>query len=1052
MNLGELSVRRAVTTAMVYLCLAGFGLFSLSELPLNRLPEVDLPVIVIVTTYTGASPRDMETLVTEPIERAVSSVESVEQVNSVSRQGTSLVTIMFTWGTDMNAAEVQVRKNLELFASEFLPDEASKPLTFALDPSLAPVMFMAVDGPLDGHQLRTLARDQIQPYLGRVEGVAAAEVMGGLAREIQVRMRPRVMQSLDVSAPEIVDALRAANIVVPSGAVDDGTQALNLQPTGLFQNVEQIANTVVTARGGRTILVRDVAEVVDTFEEQTHVVTADGHLAVLLAVRKQSDANTVQVANNVRDALPGIEERLPEGTDIIPLFDESEAIVRAISNLGKVGLQAFLLTGLVLLLFLRSIRTSLIAVVAVPLSILVSFTAMQLMGVTLNLISMAGLALAIGMLVDNGIVVLEAAFQHIEKGKSPAEAAILGTKEMSMPLVASTLTTVVVFLPILLVEGIAGELFRDLILTISTTLLCSLIIALTLVPVMAAKLIGEDHEEGVAGRLRRATAFLDRIPDVYGRALDWALRRRARILASAFVLFVATMAAVPFLGQDFLPKADVSEIRVEVTAAPGTSIDQMRVLVTEVEEAVRETVPEAEVVTAEFGAGEGFSAIFGGSANMGALRLKLPNPADRDRSQQDIEAALVERFREIAGMDIRINAFSIGGANGDVQVKIFSEDIDALRNFGERLQDELGDVEGVLETRFSMIQGSPELSLEYDRDQMRILGLAPGAVAGAVSTFYQGEAATFFREDGDDYMGRVRAPREERRDLDTLRYLPIRRPAGDTIPLAAVASIEDRLGPTDIEHENQRRIASVSITAQGMDLGGLTRRIERRIDEVGVPEDVRVEIGGTAEDLRDAFFKLGMALLAALALVYMVLASQFESLLEPFVIMFTVPLAAVGVVLALVVTGTTLQVTALVGVILLAGVVVNNGIVLIDVIKRRRAEGEALHDAAIAAGRTRVRPILITALTTILGMVPLSLGYGDGAETWAPMARAVVGGMIVSTSLTLFVIPIVYVGIAGWAEKRRGGGRGGDGSKAPRGARDSRDLDGPKIVSATAAE
>ncbi len=324
-----------------------------------------------------------------------------------------------------------------------------------------------------------------------------------------------------------------------------------------------------------------------------------------------------------------------------------------------------------------------------------------------------------------------------------------------------------------------------------------------------------------------------------------------------------------------------------------------------------------------------------------------------------------------------------------------------------------------------MIQGSPELQLEYDRDRMRVLGLAPGSVAATVATFYQGEVATFFREEGEEYMVRVRAPRSERRDLDTLRYLPIQLPTGDTVPLAAVASIDDKLGPTDIEHENQRRLASVDITASGMDLGGLTRRIEKRIDEIGVPDDVYVEIGGTAEDLRDAFFKLAMALLAAIALVYMVLASQFESLLEPFVIMFTVPLAAVGVVLALVLTFTTLQVTALVGVILLAGVVVNNGIVLIDVIKNRRAEGMELHDAALLAGRTRVRPILITALTTILGMVPLSLGYGDGAETWAPMARAVVGGMIVSTSLTLFVIPIMYVGIAGWAERRRERKRGG---------------------------
>jgi HAE1 family hydrophobic/amphiphilic exporter-1 len=1018
-GLGGLSVRRGVTTAMAYLCLVGFGLYSLSELPLNRLPEVDLPVVAVVTTYTGASPHDMETLVTEPIERAVASVENVEKVRSTSRQGSSVIIIQFTWGTDMDAAEIEVRKNLELFAAEFLPDEATKPLTFAFDPSLAPVMFMAVDGPYDGHRLRTIATEQVQPYLGRVPGVAAAEVIGGLEREIQVRMRTRFMQALDITPPMLVDALRAANVVVPSGAVDDGTQSLNLQPTGLFRNVREIEETVVTMRGGRQILVRDVADVFDTFEEETHVVTADGAPAVLMAVRKQSDANTVQVARAVREELPDIEERLPEGVRLAPLFDESEAIVRSISNLGNTGGQAFVLTVIVLLVFLRSWRTSLIAAIAVPISILVSFTAMQVLDVTLNLISMAGLALAIGMLVDNGIVVLEAAFQHIEKGQSPADAAIAATREMSMPLIASTLTTVVVFLPILLVEGIAGELFRDLVLTIMVTLLVSLLVAVTLVPLMASKLVGKDHHSTFAAALRRVTGFVDRIAPTYERGLAWALGNKKKVLGVAFGAFVSSLAVVPLLGQDFLPKADVSEIRVEVTAAPGTSLDEMRTLIGEVEQVIRETAPEAEVVTADYGAAEGWSAVFGGSANKGTLRLKLPIPMKRERSQQEIEEALSARFGDIAGMDIRIAAFTLAGASGDISVKLFSEDMDELRTFGERLRDELGALDGVRESRFSMIQGSPELQLTYDRERMRTLGIAPGQVAAAVATHYQGEVATFYRDGGDELMVRVRAPRSEREDLDRLRYLPIQLATGDTVPLASIASIDDKLGPTDIEHENQRRIATVDLVASGMDLGDLTRRVERRIDEIGVPEDVRIEIGGTAEDLRDAFFKLAMALAAALVLVYMVMASQFESLLEPFVIMFTVPLAIIGVVGGLAVTGTTLQVTALVGVILLGGVVVNNGIVLVDVIKKRRAEGKDLADASLEAARTRVRPILMTALTTILGMVPLAVGIGDGAETWAPMARAVVGGMIVATFLTLFVIPVLYVSVASWVDRRR---------------------------------
>jgi len=1019
-SLGELSIRRGVTTSMVYLCLVGFGLFSLSELPLNRLPEVELPVIAVITTYTGASPQDTETLLSEPIERAVSSVENVEEVRSTSRQGTSIVLISFTWGTDMNWAEVEVRKNLELFADDFLPDEASRPLTFAFDPSLSPVMFMALDGPLDGHQLRRIATEQVQPYLGRVEGVAAAEVMGGLDREVHVLLRPEWLQANGVAPGDVVDALRGANVVVPSGAVDDGNQRLAIQPSSLFTDVEQIRDVVVGARGGRPVHLREVAVVEDTFEEETHVVTADGEPAVLLAVRKQSDANTVQVAGAVRDALPSIEERLPDGVSLVPLFDESRPILRSIQNLATVGGQAFLLTGLVLLLFLRSWRSSLITVIAIPTSIVVAFVVMDMLDVTLNLISMAGLALAIGMLVDNGIVVLEAAFQHLEKGKSPPEAALEGAREMSMPLVASTLTTVVVFLPIMLVEGIAGEIFRDMVLTITVTLLSSLVVALSLVPLMASRMLGRGEPGRFERTLKKATGFLDRLAPAYERALGWALDRRKRVLGAAVVAFAASLAVVPMLGQDFLPSADVSEVRVEVTAAPGTSLDEMRDLVGQVEATIRDEVPEANVVTADYGTAEGFAAIFGGTANRGTLRARLPNPTERERTQQEIEAELTERFRDIPGLEVKLASFSLGGGGGDIVIKLFSEDLDQLRTFGERLRGELEQVDGVRDARFSMLHGSPQLALDYDRERMRTLGVPPGAVASTVAAYYQGVNATIYREAGDEHTVRVRAPRSERRSLDDLRYLPIPLPAGGDVPLGSLVRIGDQLGPVDIEREGQRRLAKIEITrAPNQDLGGLVTRVEQRIAEVGVPEGMHVETGGTAEDLRDAFFKLAMALLAALALVYMVMASQFESLLEPFVIMFTVPLSVVGVVGALAITGTSVQVTALVGMILLGGVVVNNGIVLVDVLKRRRAEGMDLREAALEAGRTRMRPILMTALTTILGMLPLSVGVGDGAETWAPMARAVVGGMVVGTFLTLFVIPVLYTMLAGFRDRRR---------------------------------
>ena len=1020
MSLGEVSIRRGVTTAMGYLCLFGLGLFSLWRLPLNRLPDVDLPVIAVVTNYTGASPADMETLVSEPIERAVASVENVETVRSVSRNGASVVLVSFTWGTDMDTAEIEVRKNLELFAGDLLPQEASRPLTFAFDPSLSPVVFLALDGPYDGHRLRMMARERVQPYLGRVEGVAAAEVMGGLEREVRVELDPTALASLSIAPARVIDALRTANLLVPSGAVDDGVQALSVQPTSLFQSVEEIRRTVVSVVGGRPVLLSEIATVEDGFQDETHVVTANGEPAVLLAVRKQSDANTVEVARAVRDALPDIEGRLPGGTHLVPLFDESLSIVRAIGNLGITGLQAFLLTGLVLLLFLRSVRISIIAVVAVPMSVLVAFTAMGVLGVTLNLISMAGLALAIGMLVDNGIVVLESTFQYVEAGEPPRRAAVLATQEMGMPLFASTMTTVVVFLPILLVEGIAGELFRDLVLTICVSLLSSLLVALTLVPLMASKVVARDQRGRLAATLTRYTRWLDRLGPAYDRALVWALSRPRKVLAAAFLVLCASLATLPLLGRDFLPKADMSELRIELLAAPGISLQRMRALVDGVEALIGEEVPEATVVTADYGVSEGFSAVFGGAANRGTIHIRLPKPTDRQRSQAEIETALTERLDQVVGADARVAVFQLTGSGGDIDVKLFSQDFELLRSWGEKIRDELGRSPGVRTAKFSMQTGSPELQLTYDRERMRVLGLAPAQVSSAVATYLQGTVATIFREDGDEFSVRVRGRPKVRESWSSLGRLPIELPAGGHVPLDQVATLQHRLGTTDIDHEDQRRLATVSLTASGYDLGGLVEDVNARIGAMGIPDDVQIEIGGVAEDLRDAFFKLGLALAAALLLVYMVLASQFESLLEPFVIMFTVPLSVIGVVLALAVTGTTLQVTALVGVILLGGVVVNNGIVLVDVLKRRRMAGMDLLEAAREAGRLRLRPILMTALTTILGMVPLSLGVGDGAEIWAPMARAVVGGMIVSTLLTLFVIPLLYVVLAGAVDRRRG--------------------------------
>ncbi len=1019
MNLGELSVKKPVTTAMLYLCVVGFGLFSLSRLPLDQYPDIEFPVVAVITSMPGASPEDVENLVTRQIEQAVSTVENVEDVTSISRQGTSMVIIEFAWGVDMDDAEVKVRKNLEIFAESVLPDDAEKPLTFAFDPSLAPVVFMNINGPLDGYRMRQLAEDEIEPYIARLPGVASADVIGGLQREIAVRIHADKLQATGIAPSQIVDALRGANVIVAGGYVDGPKQELTVQTRAQFEDPKELRDVVVGVAGGRPIPLAEVADIVDGFEEQRQIVTTDGKSAVMMAIRRQSDANTVQVAREVFAALPKIEARLPEGVEIVPVFDQADPILKSLANITETAWQAFLLTGLVLLAFLRNWRTSLITVLAIPISVVVAFGVMDALEVSLNMISMSGLALAIGMLVDNGIVVLEAIFQRVEKGEHGIQAAIHGAKEMAMPVVASTLTTVVVFLPILLVEGMAGQLFRDLSLTIAVTLMSSLVVSLSLVPLMASRMLGKGDDTRFAHLLHKLTRFLDYLGPLYSRWLEKALRHPLRLYALVTVAFIGTMALVPVMGVDFFAKNDQSQVQLTVRAEPGISLESMKSRMAEVEAMVRDEVPEATLISSDFGPGEGMSVWSGGSSSQGTIRAKLLPISERTRSQQEIETALMKRFEDLVGLDIEVVVQGLGGGTGDLELKVYAEDLDELRKFGERLRDRVEDVEGTGSVRFSLEAGRPEINVRIDRERLRVLGLSPAVVASTVSTYFQGTDATYYREDGDDIAVKVRAPVEERSDLTRLRMLPVPLPGGGTVPLSSVAAVVDDLGPIDIHRENQRRYGTLYVTAAGIDLGTLTSAVEAAVVELGVPDGMTTEIGGSAQDMQESFVNLFYALLAACVLVYMVMASQFESLIEPFVIMFTIPLALIGVVLALLLTGTTLQVGAMVGLILLAGVVVNNGIVLVDVLKNRRLEGMPLKEAAMEAARTRLRPILMTALTTILGMIPMAIGGGDGAETWAPMGRAVAGGMVVSTLLTLFLVPALYVSVAGRVDRRK---------------------------------
>ncbi len=1012
-SLAGLSVRRAVTFFMIYLVVAGFGVFSLSRLRLDMFPDVTFPMMGVITLYEGASPQDVEELITRRIEEAVAAVEGVEEVSSTSKYGVSVVNVKFSWGTDLDMRELDVRKSIG-FIEGYLPNDANDPLIFAFDPSMQPILFLGVRGPYDQRELREIVERQIEPLVERVPGVASAVAMGGLKREIRVTVLPERLQAYEIPVLQVVQALRASNLTVPGGAILQGGREFPVETMGHFESVEDVGLVVVGVAGMVPVYLRDVAEIEDTHQEITGILRNDRRPGLMMMVRKQSGANTVQTVRRLRADLPRIIEAVPEGIELSTVFDQAEIVEKSLGNLSNTALQAFVLAGLVLLFFLLNVRTALIVATAIPVSVLASFGIMDQANVTLNIISMAGLALAVGMLVDNSIVVVENIFRHVELGDPPRTAAVVGTGEVAMAITASTLTTVAVFAPILFVPGIAGVMFKDMAITICFSLGASLVVALTLIPLATSRLL-ERQKKGRRPNLvvRGIKGLLGGLNGAYGATLDWCLRHRALTLLVAFGMTLGAGALAAQLDVDFMPKNDQALITLQVEGPVGSSIEEMDAYFKQVEDIVEETVPERETLNIDVGGGDEFVALFTKGKHAGVVRLKLKPLAERTRRQLEVEEALRKRLSRIPGIRVTVLQPRFTMEEGDIVIEIYGHDLDQARRLGDSLVELARSTPGTADVTFSLEEGTPEFRVLLDRERVAALGLNTATVASTVSTLFKGTIASLYRDAGSEYEIRVRAPRWFRSDVRNLREVMLSTPTGKKVPLSTVARVEPYLGPMAIQRKSQQRVAKVAMNVPGSDLGGVVDALQQRLAKVTPPDGFNLRVAGTAEDLQESFESLGLALLVAIALVYMVMASQFESLIDPFIIIFSIPLAGIGVVLALYLTDTPISVTAAIGVIILAGVVVNNAIVLVDFVNQLRAEGAQITPALQQAGRMRLRPILMTAATTILAMTPMAMELGTGAETWAPLARTVIGGLALATALTTLVVPVVYSLIEG---------------------------------------
>lgn len=1015
-NLSKLAVDRPVTFVMMTIIVIGFGLFGLSRLSLNLYPDVSFPTITIYTTYEGVAPEDIETLITRPIEEQVGSVSGLQRIRSLSSQGASVIKLYFNWGTDLFIAEADVRKQID-FARRAVPQDADQPIVFSYDPNQEPIIVLTLSSQTrSSSEVRTVATQQLEQRLERIPGIAAAETAGGLERQINIWIRNEQLLGYGLDLATVSNRLRQENIQVPAGELIEGRIVYSLRTIGEFKDIDQIRNTIIGVRNEVPVMLRDVADVEDGVAQPIGNVHVRGEEGLVINLYRQSDVNVVTTAANVLAELDKIRAVLPSDMSLEVLTNKADFIELSLDNLYSTAIQAIVLVVVILLVFLQSFRTALIIAISIPVSIVATFSVMDFADVTLNVISLSGLTLAVGLVVDNAVVVLENIFRYREDGYDGKKASVMGSQEVAIPVVVSTLTTLVVLLPVLFVPGIAGVLFQDLALTVSFALIMSTFAALTVVPLLAATFFrrqgGLDQaKERKKNRLAAGLeAFFDRLDRKYQSVLERSLTRNARMITFNVILFLGSLPLFTILGGEFFPPVDENAFVLNVKREPGVNLFELQNTIYQVESVIAETVPEARLVVSDYGDKRGVEGADNPGGYQGTVRVELVPRNERDRSQFEIAADLLRDLQDVPGAEIREvrqNPLNPEGEEGLI-INIFGFDLNVKKDLADGVKAALMRVDGVVSATSSADAGRPELRVIMDRERIARLGLSTSAVAQTISNSVRGSQATTFVDQGVEYTILVQLASENRADSKSIEDIQIRLSDGTYIPLRSIARVERYQGPSNILRVNQERVTEIQADFGDADLKRVTDDARAQLASAEWPDGYRYEVGGTAEDQAESFNYLMIAFIVAAVLAYMIMASQFESLVEPFIIILTIPLALTGVLIMLAVTGTAVSVTALIGLILLSGIVVNNGIVMIDYIKVLQSRGVPRMEAVVQGAARRLRPILMTAGTTILSMVPLALELGAGSETWSPMARTVIGGLTFSTVLMLFVVPSIY--------------------------------------------
>lgn len=1016
MSIYKSAVNKPITTIMIFVAIVVMGIYSLLQMPVDLYPEIEPPMISVVTTYAGANASDIETNVTKRLEDSFNAVDNLKELKSTSSDNMSVITLEFEWESNLDEAANDIRDIIDR-TYDYLPEGTERPIIFKFSTNMMPILFYAVTADESYSGLEKLIDEKVINPLNRVEGVGSISMVGGPERTIYVDADPDKLDAYHLTIEQIGNAISTENLNMPSGNVKMGLMDYQLRIQGEFDDSKRISNLVVSNNGGNVVYLRDVATVRDSIKDVSLEEKINGKDGLRMFVMKQSGANTVQVAREIKENLKVLQKELPPDVHIEMIYDSSDFIKGSINNLSETLMWAFLFVILVVIFFLGKWRATFIIILTIPISLIVAFIYLYFTGNSINVISLTSLSIAIGMVVDDAIVVLENITRHIERGSSPREASIYATNEVWLAVIVTTLVVVAVFFPLTLVSGMTGVMFNQLGWIVTITIVTSALAAITITPMLSARLLTSNKlnkNEKWYSHSKTVEPLLKKLDNFYVKILHWSLYHKRIVVAGCAMIIFISIFLMRFIGTDFMPESDQGSISAAIELQSGTRVEETVKVTRKLEQIIKERYPEVELTSSSSGAddeGSMFSMFTTTGSNVINLMLKLEDVEKRDRSVWDIASDLrkqIDSIPEIITANITTSTMSFSGSTNTVDVEIYGYDFNTTNALAEQFKQAFSKIDGAADISISRKNDKPELKITLDKDKLSAHGLNSAMVSTYIRNRVSGLTASQYKEEGDEYDIKVRLNEESRNSISDLEEMTIMSPSGQSIKLKELATIQEYWGPPSIEHKRKERLVTVSTKADGIDLGELATRINSSMKAINIPQDVIVNVGGAYEDQQESFTDIGMLMIISIILVFIVMASQFESLKMPFVIMFSLPFAFTGVVLALVLTGTTLSMVAALGAVLLVGIVVKNGIVLVDFINLTRDRGVELYESIMISGRSRLRPVLMTSLTTILGMLPLALSSGEGSELWRPMGITVIGGLVFSTIVTLIIVPVMY--------------------------------------------